>query len=307
MKTAFICFLIFCGFFLKAQVVFCPSGAQWNYLFSGTIWSPTVSHNETIVYVKDSIENNETIKLLVHNRSAANCSQWIKRTWIKQRGDTLYYRNKFTHEKWVILYNFATPSGQTWQSRVIDHPFLGDTVFTTTVLAVGAIVENGFTLRQMTVSVSPGSAYPRVITERFGARSFMFLYNTRQSSSCDGDVFIEYLCYSDSAFGTKQFTEKECQHNNPLSFGDDETIKFSLTGFPNPTKSGFNLNYSAQNTLPVNIELKDQIGKTVFSTTSKLNESEHYIPLEDLSNGIYIIQVKQNDKIIHQAKVVKTN
>src|SRR5688572_18100547 len=83
----------------KAQVVFCPPGARWNYTFVNIpAWGGIYNFiNESISYSKDSILNGESVKVLDHRFYYETCYNVgggkTKRTCIKQKGDTVFFRN----------------------------------------------------------------------------------------------------------------------------------------------------------------------------------------------------------------------
>src|SRR5690606_23110318 len=114
--------IIFFGFVFNtySQVVFCPKGAAWTYLFE--TW-PAQMYPSKIIYKNDSVIGQDTVKVLVHTKIYKNqnlCS-YYKYTLLKQKGDTIFFRNDRTDGLWQILYNFATPPGQFWQTLIDDE------------------------------------------------------------------------------------------------------------------------------------------------------------------------------------------
>jgi len=288
---------------LKSQVVFCAPGAMWNYRFSGTIWSGGASFAETVSYVQDSVENGESLKLLRHNRFEENCGPYVSYTLLKQKGDTIFIKNPRTQNNWEILYNFATPIGQSWQSTIGAGTVK---IYTVTVNATSTIIVNGFALKQMSVTISPGPGFGatgvnKVVTERFGSNGFLFMYTSRSWGSCDGDVFLDYLCYIDSAFGTKQFTELPCFYYNPTEVDKNSFLKSHIEVFPNPCSNLLSIKGLSSGTHALAI-LTDFTGrdlKKIFvSEKAELNMS-------DLPRGIYLLQIKRSGNLLMQRKIIK--
>ena len=77
----------------KAQVVFCPAGAEWNYYFSADLSGSL--ENETVKYLRDTVIGTDSVKILRSSRlySDGNPSPPDFLTHIKQKGDTIFFNN----------------------------------------------------------------------------------------------------------------------------------------------------------------------------------------------------------------------
>src|SRR4051812_11132547 len=129
----------------KSQAVFCPPGAQWNYIFYNGLGNGYF--RMSINYAGDSLlTTGETVKKLTHNTFFKYFwSSNFSASLVKQRGDTVFVKNQFTAGSWQILYNYAATSGQQWittfsvppsgnSGSVLSH--------TTQVLSVSTITVN---------------------------------------------------------------------------------------------------------------------------------------------------------------------
>jgi hypothetical protein len=141
-----------------AQIVFCPPGASWNYSF---VYIPAPNGiynyvNEQIAYVKDSLIGGEPAKVLTHRFYYEQCYQvgqlQPKETYIKQRGDTVFFRNARTQHTWQILYNFASPPGGSWKTTLLDAYDIPYTT-TLTVDSISQEVKNGFNLKKLHLDI----------------------------------------------------------------------------------------------------------------------------------------------------------
>jgi len=107
--------LISVAFFnnIFSQIKFCPPGAEWHYLFNTNNLNPKPHfENETVKYIGDSINGSDTIKILSHTRFLEGFNyDYSGKTFIKQKGDTIFMRNKYTQNSWQILYNFSVGAG----------------------------------------------------------------------------------------------------------------------------------------------------------------------------------------------------
>lgn len=115
--TLFILASLFLICPVKSQVVFCPPGAEWNYLFSMDF--SYAKYNETIKYKGDTIIGLETMKILTHQKffTQINMANYGP-TYIKQKGDTIFMKNGKTFNKWQILYNFDASTGHFWENSL---------------------------------------------------------------------------------------------------------------------------------------------------------------------------------------------
>jgi hypothetical protein len=172
MKKALL--LVFAFFLLnkiQAQTVFCPLGAEWHYLFNFLGFLPGNSINENIKYTGDTLEGSDNVKILTHTRFFLQCSPVVNKTLIKQKGDTVFFKNSRTLNGWQILYNFAALPGQSWTTSVLQNDSSVST-FTYSVDSVKQISVNGFSLKNLYVTKAGFSFFPAVqiqITERFGS------------------------------------------------------------------------------------------------------------------------------------------
>lgn len=97
--------------------------------------------------------------------------------------------------------------------------------------------------------------------------------------------------------------------NSSNGSGSSEDIKsnISVQVYPNPTNSGFHLNYLAEEVGSIRIELKDLLGKIIYTNFSNSNVVSQYISLKDLENGLYILNLVKEKTLIFSTKIVKVD
>ena len=92
--------------------------------------------------------------------------------------------------------------------------------------------------------------------------------------------------------------------------GANEIINLEkqISVFPNPTQTGLTLSFSEDvgEMTDVNIEIRDLLGKTLFSKFSK-EISDGFIPMLEFSPGVFILVVTKNNQIVYKTKVIKQN
>ena len=283
----------------KAQVVFCPPGAEWHYLFSGSMFFPGNTYNETIKYIGDSISGTDTIKILSHFRFFLQCSPTVSKTLIKQKGDTIFFYNKRTQNSWQILYNFAAPAGQGWQTTVLQSNNTAIT-FSYTVGSVDYVTVNGFSLRRLILY-----GLSTTIIERFGCDQFLFNYSNSGLGFCDGNGFLEFLCYKDNLFGTKQFGDKSCTYytSNGVGINEEKLNEAHIKVYPNPTKDLLTVESEKFGTT-TSICLYTIKGQKVLNI-DEISTAGVQFNLGKLEKGIYILKVFNNEELMATEKIIK--
>jgi hypothetical protein len=285
----------------KAQIVFCPQGATWHYEYTIGIFSPATS-NETIIYTGDSNVGPDTLKKLVHRKFYLFCNYNTNLiTLIKQKGDTIFFSNPKTQNTWQILYNFAAQAGQSWQTKIyqdnnnpVTHMY--------TVDSVGTVQINGFNLKRL--YINNGKI---VITERLGDSKFLFNYNNSGIGNCDGDYFLFPLCYTDAGFGTIQFSNRPCDFANLTGIPTIAGNSNKLTTFPTPFTDKLIVSSDANTLNPsYQISVISILGEKINTDAKKINENgDLELDLHGLKNGIYFLEISDQNKIIATRKIIK--
>ena len=304
---------------LPAQpLVFCPPGSEWHYLFDN-FWYPDT--NEEVKYIKDSIIGQDTLKVLKHKwhkyylrDNLSSGSNGL--TLIKQKGDTIFFKNFLTPGGWQILYNFAAQPGDNWQTTVITNGPYGSSLpitYNYTVNAVSSINVNMFSLRTLSVTYGYTMQHwpnPNLLTfygttqfiERFGGSEFLFNFINQKWAS-DGDLFKSFLCYQDTEFGIKQFTTTDCRFNLDVGLEEYSAGQF-LRLFPNPAHDKVTIEIEGAGA-NLAFRLADVSGRELKHQLLETGQSAHTIDLSDLAHGVYLVSVFRDKSWIYTGKLVK--
>lgn len=280
----------------KAQtpVTFCPPGAEWHYLFNWAGYNPGTKINEKIKYTGDSIIGTDTVKVLAHKRFFLGCSNIVSMTLLKQKGDTVYFKNSQTQNSWQILYNFATPSGQSWATTLL----LGNNTpatFTFNVTNVQQVIQNNFSLKELAVTITNNAnGYtPSInIKERLGSSGFLFHYMNFTFGFCDADYFAERLCYQDSTFGLIQYTDKPCNFSNLVGLGNSYNFKNSIALFPNPAQDRVKIKLETNLDEVFNVTVRD-ISQREIEIVQITGGSEFELNTSNYQAGVYTITINK--------------
>lgn len=79
----------------------------------------------------------------------------------------------------------------------------------------------------------------------------------------------------------------------------DETTKFRLSAFPNPTRNEVHLNLSSENTSDLRVWISDMMGHELILVDSQSFSRDglfHTVDVSQLSAGVYLINVRSNDE-----------
>ncbi|WP_317897897.1 T9SS type A sorting domain-containing protein [Aurantibacillus circumpalustris] len=303
-KLLLFCLTPMLSFQSKSQIVFCPPGAEWHYsqvALGPSQFTPWIQRNEAVKYVRDTVINSFTAKVLRHSIFYTENSKPCALTLIKQDGDTIFMRNAYTQHTWQVLYNFNAAVGHKWYNSFPAGSY------TTTVDSISYITENGFTLKQLYVSQHfPSSQYNwrSRIAERLGNELFLFNFRTRfdlgNADPFFSDWIESFLCYTDSTFGTKQFGSKGCDYQNLAGIEKNTTPVNGIKVYPNPVYDV--LNMEAGGLEEFHISIIDVCGKELkhlgFENAGKIDVS-------DLKSGIYFVVVIKKGNTIYTTKFIK--
>ncbi|PBQ31227.1 hypothetical protein CNR22_05425 [Sphingobacteriaceae bacterium] len=283
---------------LNSQSLFCPPGAGWNFVYNAFLMDPTPDLINVAAWNGGkTILNGETVTILKHSKLFAQCNMTnIYESYLKEVGDTVFIKNIHTNNQWRILFNFAASPGHSW---VTSLSFAGVS-FTVTVDSVGSILKNNLTLKVLHASYkqsNPPRSYKADIIERIGGSYFLF--NFYHGPVSDGDYMTEYLCYQDSALGLLQFSNKPCYYSNLTSLSENN-LSSLFRMYPNPTSDFLHIDLTRQE--EAEVKIIDITGK---ERSNIRVEGSAKIPVYDLPNGIYLLNVYEGKEKTFSTKFIK--
>lgn len=294
----------------NTPIVFCPPGAEWRYQFN--YWMSAQTYIARIKYIKDSIVDNATVKVLNANYFFLGCEYidiippYYGYTLIKQKGDTIFMRNTFTGHSWQILYNFAAQPGSVWGNKLGGASLFG--YYNTKVDSVTSISVNNFPLKKMYVTrwYSGDGSYPvyletkSTIVERFGFGEYLFHYFLF-GGGCESNGFQKPLCYQDDEFGITNLSQRGCQ---VVNLEVELRSEYNIRLFPNPANTVLYL--ESDQFLP-----SDKFQAVITDLQSRevkrieLKTDPSHFDIRNLAPGIYFVSITQSGKLIYTTKLVK--
>ncbi len=121
-------------------------------------------------------------------------------------------------------------------------------------------------------------------------------------AACDS-TYTEPHTYPEGEAAPRMMMPQANLLSEGASINEDNT---RIAVYPNPTKAGVNLQYSSRGEGQVKVELRDLLGKLIYTNFISNNFSEQYIPMTGLSGGMYLLTITKNNKeVIFKTKVIK--
>ncbi|MES2679649.1 MAG: T9SS type A sorting domain-containing protein [Bacteroidota bacterium] len=74
--------------------------------------------------------------------------------------------------------------------------------------------------------------------------------------------------------------------------------------YPNPAKSEITINYHMAEGKTALLEITDVLGKLVYSQDLSSGD-QHHVPVNELSNGMYLLNIVESNKTIYKSKLIK--
>lgn len=302
LRTILILFFLL-SLTLKAQVIFCPPGAEWHYKV--THCCDAGIDNESIKYLRDSVFMNKTVKLLQHQRALNQCGLITTQlSMIRKSNDSVFLRNPETFNNWELLYVYSALPGQSWTFHIKN----GDASIQTYTVVVDSInykTVNSYNLKYLkvrynTYKYSMLYTYTSTITERYGDEAFLFNFSQKESVTCGTWWIGGALCYQDSSsFGIKQFTSLPCNYSNPLGIKNN-SINTDLSIYPNPTSNSLNILSKSIDLSNSEIQIINYLGQTVLS-----RPFSNAIDVSELATGYYSVKITTPDAQYYYSKFVR--
>ncbi|MCK5101455.1 MAG: T9SS type A sorting domain-containing protein, partial [Cyclobacteriaceae bacterium] len=86
---------------------------------------------------------------------------------------------------------------------------------------------------------------------------------------------------------------------------DEFTTKDHITIYPNPNNGKIHIHFNHHVESDLNFSLHDNLGKIIYRKKLNSNEiNDHFINTRQLSGGIYIVKISDQQKLIYTGKIV---
>lgn len=294
MKTLLLLSLCVSSFSVKAQTIFAPVGAIWNFYRDG---EPPSLFNTKLIVEKDTFyQGHHCTKVIGENRWLSGTKNILAPIFFYTSGDTVIYYHD-TLKAFTPLYIFNTKVGDTLTMTAPPKFYPHHKTFQFLINKVDTNIIDGIPLRRVhytNLSVYyPGLSY----TERIGGYRIGGLLEYTGPTTADHTLGIR--CYKDGDIDEKFVTDKwDCDYVPTDIAQVNPTQLFTI--FPNPTREWMNIQVDIAAT-PLQARVMSMDGSVVLQTI--LNSKETQLYLGNLANGIYFLELK-NEEIVYHSKII---
>ena len=290
------------GNYAYGQKTFAPIGATWYYTkIENNIGSEGYVK---VVSERDTTIEGKASKILSQTYYKSSGDIEIRDNfYVYQNGDTVFY---WINNAFRVVYIFSLDVGDTMEIYSNEIEYLPNENYSGSIKVdnVDDITINDNVLKRITTSPIDGSIYEYQgpFIEVIGSIYGLF--------AIDGSIMDNHLeigslrCYSDSQIGQYQVS-----NNIPC----DRLI--NITDIPEAINTNFSVKYSpADETVYFNVsklELSDKVSVTVYDLMGRkiakhsFRSDNGHINLSRYLDGVYIIKIITNKKVIYHEKIYK--
>lgn len=308
MKTRIVLFLVGISSILQAQeldtVLWCPSGARWIY----KLFSPTSQLFEEFVFVKDTVIDSESCKLINKFQIQFLCQtckivQPAGQLYLRNSNDSMFFYN---NAKFNFMYRFMHTDNDTF--RIANCPSIlcgGDLSYenSDTLTTYGTINDTIGTriFRKQFVSSLTGRWRLDAILKNIGSLAYI---HPLPGDSCPNHPQSEYylVCYQDSIRGRLEITDNPliaCSEIETSILEPSTNNRNRILVYPNPASEYITIQTEDEEYSWFNI--RDIAGKVI--DVGKVENNVIY--LGNLPTGLYLLEVG-NTKDRAVLKLIKT-
>lgn len=131
------------------------------------------------------------------------------------------------------------------------------------------------------INIDSNYVPPLIINSTPYHDTLTFTFEFVSSNGCDSTLIINFY---------------------PLTGTNQPIVAPKINIYPNPTKGQFYLDYDAKS--PVNIELYDRVGRSVFLNNRIKESVPIFFDISDLPNGVYWLKIRLLDAVVVKRLVV---
>jgi hypothetical protein len=140
-------------------------------------------------------------------------------------------------------------------------------------------------------------------------RSFIWTYASTDNmdGQASAQALLEIAC--DSLF-SEPHALPEGEEDSRIfvpqnALASSEETEESIRIYPNPAQSVITVSYSSTNPGKARVEIRDLLGKLIYTNFISNEKGTLYVPLEHLEKGLYLVTLSRNGKTIRAEKLIK--
>lgn len=277
----------------SAQTVFAPKGAVWNFFLD----NDGIGSNFKYEVEKDTILVGRLCSKINSQRIDKSLITNLKPVYFCTSGDTvLYYHDSLKSFTPLYIFNVKVGDTITLAAPRFVAAYLDTASFR--VKNVEITIIDGMSLRTVYTEPLGGFFYMPKYTERIGAYSVANIFGFDGIKTAMHTEGIR--CYRDKEIEEQFYNDKwDCDYV-PNEIKEQSPSK-SIHIYPNPASKSINVHLSTAlakgQLLIMSLE-----GKVVFQ--KMITSSENLIDISHLVDGLYILQVKNEQELFTQKIIV---
>ena len=296
MKRLFLLLLILSISNFSFSQNWAPVGAKWHYKEGFANYGDV----DFIRFesVKDTLFMGKNCRKIL-KRHQVGCLQRPNIEYMYSEDNKVFFYDEY-FSQFQLLYDFSAEVNDSWEIKIPDMDSDVDTLVIT-VDEIDNIILNGYSLKRQFVTIDflneqIPSSYNSTIIESIGDISYMFNFMNEFMMVCDDNFSDGINCYEDNLLGINHFnnnTDCEFQSVGLSELQNDDTLRI----YPNPVN----------NTI-VLINSDKYIYYKIYDLAGKLLKEDSFsknINIEDISKGIYILEVVATDLVVSRTKFIK--
>jgi hypothetical protein len=292
-----------------------PIGAKWHYSYVPCdIWGGC-NAIEYIYFeaVKDTLVNDTLCtKIIVEHHNGKKEVKYLGDEYIFSTEDQVY---NYHHGQFYLLYDFSLQMGDTVALQLGSNCNLYDQMESSELYLADPLPVNHIVVEKDSVEIdgkkylfmdmdfTPNDiGYPfylffgnRVIIKGIGSLEFL---TGKLTNPIESGFYGPLRCYSDST--VNYTTDIPCDY---LTSAERITDNTNVYVYPNPVSNQSVICFPNPKNATISISISDMKGKIVWSTETCNDYST--IESENLSKGVYMYRVYNNDSWIGSGKFVK--
>ena len=263
-------------------VVSCPKypllGSEWYYGMIDT------NGNSTYQYLScedDTIINHKKVKIIVKTNTLYDKSSGISREYIREDNGCVYWWHNPAQDS-TMLYNFTANVGDEWSIKI------GNDSITMHVDEVGIVEYNGQAFRSLNISDENNIFSGTIVCSVGHVKSFFpeQMLNKNSYYKVDG-----IRCYWEKGTIIYQEGNDDCDaiygqlHNG----FEDPSADNEVDVYPNPSNG---ILFVKSDNINTDYQIINILGEIVLS--GEIVSENQQIDISNLSNGLYLIKIKDN-------------
>lgn len=131
-------------------------------------------------------------------------------------------------------------------------------------------------------------------------------YVTGTTYSFDGELDQSYSFFTIATDNVGNVEDMKTMGEAQITLGVNQNELFNeISIYPNPNKGNFTIYVNSKENMQADLTITDIIGRVIFSKKQDFNLGDNYIPISLANDGIYILNVYENNNKVSKKIIVE--